>query len=116
MGIYYDTGNPLSETNDVIFNIDERRISKYIQMAETFAVELTLSRSFDGLYLFSFLLWLQTVILRDGFLKGKLSLRKTFLFFFKALRIERRLSVKRRLVWEFKMNFKKFLMLRYLLP
>lgn len=116
IGIVYDTGNPFSETNDVIFNVDEIRIKNYIIMGRAFASELTLTRSFDGRYIFSYLLWLQTVILRDGFLRGKLSLMKTVSFIRQARKIEKKLSLRRRLIWEFDMKFKKYLMVRYVLP
>lgn len=116
LGLVYDTSNADSITNSVMYKITEQKIENYLNMSRELALELDLNNEFDGLYLFSFTLWLQTLVLRDGYRTGSLSLLKAISFMKQIMRIERRLSMRRRIVWEFQLGFKKYLFLRHLLP
>lgn len=116
IGLIYDTGNVHSITNSVMYKVSEEKVNNYFSMGQRLEMDLDHSKEFEGLYLFSYVLWLQTIILRDGLRTRSLTWLKTLLYLKESIRIERKLPVKRRLVWEFQLNFKKFLILRYLLP
>lgn len=116
VGLIYDTDNMHSITNSVMYKVSEEKINNYFSMGHQLEMELDHLKEFDGLYLFSYVLWLQTIILRDGLRTRNLTLLKAMSFLKQSITIERKLPIRRRLAWELKMNFKKYLMLRYLLP
>ena len=116
VGLIYETGNMYSITNSVMYKITEEKLNNYVLMGHQLELELDYSKKFDRLYLFSYVLWLQTIILRDGLRTGSLTFSKAMSYLRQSIRIERKLPIRQRLVCEFQLNFKKYLMLRYLLP
>lgn len=116
VGIIYETGNTNSITNSKMYKITQERLNDYVSMGYRLKIDLDESKKFDGLYLFSYVLWLQTIILRDGLRTGSLSFLSAMSFLKQSMIIERNVPIRRRLIWELQLNFKKFLVLRYLLP